>query len=133
MKGFLLDTDIVIFFLRNKKGIREKLAKLNVHDIYISEITVADLEYGNHCSGRYEENKLMIDEFLSNVNIVPFSKSIAKYASERYRLQKEGMSISDFDLIIGCSAVAMGLTMLTNNISHFSRIKDIKIESWIKD
>ena len=55
--GYLLDTDIVVFLLRGKKGIAEKLSEIEPKDIYISEITVAELEYGNHCSGRYAENK----------------------------------------------------------------------------
>ena len=72
MNGYLLDTDIVVFFLRNKKNITEHLALLNPQDIFVSEVTVAELEYGNRCSGRYEENKWMVDRFLSSVNIVPF-------------------------------------------------------------
>ena len=47
MNGYLLDTDIVIFFLRNKKGIAERLAKLSSKELYVSEVTVAELEYGN--------------------------------------------------------------------------------------
>lgn len=72
MNGYLLDTDIVVFFLRNKKNITEHLALLNPQDIFVSEVTVAELEYGNRCSGRYEENKLIVDRFLSSVNVVPF-------------------------------------------------------------
>lgn len=45
MKGYLLDTDIVVFFLRNKKSIAEHLALLNPNDIFVSEVTVAELEY----------------------------------------------------------------------------------------
>lgn len=46
MNGYLLDTDIVVFFLRNKKGIAERLAKLSSKELYVSEVTVAELEYG---------------------------------------------------------------------------------------
>ena len=50
MNGYLLDTDIVVFFLRNKKGIGERLAKLSPSELYVSEVTVAELEYGSRCS-----------------------------------------------------------------------------------
>lgn len=131
MNGYLLDTDIVVFFLRNKKNIAEHLALLSPNDIFVSEVTVAELEYGNRCSGRYEENKWMVDRFLSSVNIVPFSDAIHLYAEERYRLRMLGQSIEDFDLLIGCTAVSDNLIMVTNNAKHYSRIKDIRIENWV--
>ena len=131
MNGYLLDTDIVVFFLRNKKNIAEHLALLSPNDIFVSEVTVAELEYGNRCSGRYEENKWMVDRFLSSVNIVPFSDAIHLYAEERYRLRMLGQSIEDFDLLIGCTAVSDNLIMVTNNAKHYSRIKDIRIDNWV--
>ena len=132
MKGYLLDTDIVIFLFRNKKGIAKRLASVAPEDVYVSEVTVAELEYGNYCGGRYEENKVLLDNFLSCVNVIPFSGAISLYAKERYRLKSIGMGIEDFDLLIGCTSVAKHLTMVTNNINHYSRIEGIKIEDWAK-
>ena len=104
---------------------------LSPNDIFVSEVTVAELEYGNRCCRRYEENKWMVDRFLSSVNIVPFSDAIHLYAEERYRLRMLGQCIEDFDLLIGCTAVSDNLVMVTNNAKHYSRIKDIRIENWI--
>lgn len=131
MKGYLLDTDIVVFFLRNKHGIGERLGKLNPKDLYVSEITVAELEYGNRCSGRYDENSRLVNKFLSKINIVPFNASICRYAAERYRLRCQGTPIADFDLLIGCAAIEKDLIMITNNVAHFSKIEGIHIENWI--
>ena len=131
MNGYLLDTDIVVFFLRNKKNIAEHLALFSPNDIFVSEVTLAELEYGNRCRGRYEENKWMVDRYISSVNIVPFSDAIHLYAEERYRLRMLGQSIEDFDLLIGCTAVLDNLIMVTNKAKHYSRIKDIRIENWV--
>ena len=131
MNGYLLDTDIVVFFLRNKKGIAEHLTRLNSKELYVSEVTVAELEYGNQCSGRYAENSELVNRFLSKVNIIPFSVSIRRYASERYRLRSNGTPIADFDLLIGCAAVEKDLVMVTNNVAHFSKIEGINIENWV--
>lgn len=130
MNGYLLDTDIVVFLLRGKKGIAERLSQIKATDIYVSEVTVAELEYGNRCSGRYEENKQLVERFLAKVNIVPFSESISIYAKERQRLRLQGLSIDDFDLLIGSAAIARGLIMVTNNTRHYSRIEDIQIDNW---
>ena len=130
MKGYLLDTDIVVFLFRHKKGIASRLSQLSPKDIYISEVTVAELEYGNYMSGKYKENREILDSFLTCVNVVPFSKGIPLYAKERYRLRMAGQGIEDFDLLIGCTSVAENLTIVTNNVKHYSRIEGIQIENW---
>ena len=70
--------------------------------------------------------------FLSSVNVLPVSSAIALYAKERFRLNSLGQNIQDFDLLIGCTSVAEGLVMVTNNVKHFSRIEGIQIENWAK-
>ena len=131
MKGYLLDTDIVVFLFRNQ-GIAKRLSSIDPRMVFISEITVAELEYGNYQSGRYNENREMLDSFLSSVNVLPFSLAIPLYAKERFRLNSLGQNIQDFDLLIGCSSVAESLVMVTNNVKHFSRIDGIHIDNWAK-
>jgi tRNA(fMet)-specific endonuclease VapC len=132
MNGYLLDTDIVVFLFRNQKGIAERLSSIDPQFIYVSEVTVAELEYGNCCSGRYDENRVVLDNFLAAINVIPFSEAIMLYAKERYRLRSVGLPIQDFDLLIGCTAVTKNLVMVTNNENHFSHIDGILIENWAK-
>jgi tRNA(fMet)-specific endonuclease VapC len=54
------------------------------------------------------------------------------YAEEKARLMKSGNLIDDFDLLIGSTAVVHEMTMVTNNETHFERIKGIKIKNWVK-
>jgi tRNA(fMet)-specific endonuclease VapC len=46
------------------------------------------------------------------------------------RLRKAGQPIDDFDLLIGATAIAYGLILVTNNVDHLQRIKAIIIEDW---
>jgi tRNA(fMet)-specific endonuclease VapC len=48
------------------------------------------------------------------------------------RLRKKGMMISDFDLLIGSTAIANELIMITENVNEFERISNIQIENWVK-
>jgi tRNA(fMet)-specific endonuclease VapC len=67
-KAYLLDTDIVIYWLRNKyPRIDKKIKKINEKRIFISSITVAELYFGAYNSTRKEENKLLIDELLVEI------------------------------------------------------------------
>ena len=52
------------------------------------------------------------------------------FSSEKYRLEKLGNIIEDFDLMIGTTGVVGDLTVVTHNIKHFSRIEGIKLEDW---
>lgn len=131
MNKYLLDTDIVVFLLRKRCGIAERVSKLNPSQLFVSEVTVAELEYGCYCSGRYEENRYMMDKFLSLVNIVPFADAVSLYAKEKFRLRTLGTSITDLDLFIACTSVANGLIMVTNNQKHFARVDNIVIENWV--
>lgn len=63
---------------------------------------------------------------------IPFATTIDTFAQERLRLMKNGNRIDDFDLLIGCAAKSMGLTMVTHNVKHFEHIEGIHIEDWIK-
>ena len=46
------------------------------------------------------------------------------------RLRKEGRIVSDFDLLIGATAIANKMIMITRNVSEFSRMANVEIENW---
>jgi tRNA(fMet)-specific endonuclease VapC len=45
-------------------------------------------------------------------------------------LEKSGSRLDDFDLTIASCALAHNLTLVTNNLKHFSRIEGLKITNW---
>ena len=67
------------------------------------------------------------------MKIVPIFHAIDLYAKEKARLKKSGISIDDFDLLIGVTVIANKLVMVTNNTSHFQRIHKIILEDWTKN
>ncbi len=40
--------------------------------------------------------------------------------------------LSDFDLLIGCTAVEKDLIMVTENLKDFERISNIQIKNWVQ-
>jgi len=133
MSKYLLDTDISVFYLRGKYNINKKLKEIIGYDnCFISEITLAELKYGAELSERVDDNLHFVNEFANKIGILPIFNSLDLYAKEKARLRKTGNIIDDFDLLIGCSAIKNGLILVTNNENHFERIKNIKIENWIK-
>jgi predicted nucleic acid-binding protein len=49
------------------------------------------------------------------------------FAQVRAHLRRRGEIISDFDMLIGATALHYNLIVLTHNKKHFARIPDIKI------
>jgi tRNA(fMet)-specific endonuclease VapC len=132
MEKYLLDTNICIFFLKGKFNLNVQFKKVGLRNCCLSEITIAELKYGAACSDRIEENINMINDFAKEVTIVPIFNSLDIYAKEKARLRKSGKLIDDFDLLIGASAIANNLILVTDNEKHLTRISKIKIENWIK-
>ena len=79
-----------------------------------------------------KKNLDLINRFIRLINIVPFTDSIEFYAQEKNRLRSLGISIEDFDLLIGSAACSGNLILVTDNVKHFANIKGLAIENWVK-
>jgi tRNA(fMet)-specific endonuclease VapC len=128
---YLLDTNICIHFFRGRFNLLEKFQSVKLNNCAISEITVAELIYGAESSRSRDENIRVVEKFCQRITILPIFDSIYLYGKEKARLRKTGTMISDFDLLIGCTALEKELIMVTENIGEFERISDLKIENWI--
>lgn len=127
---YLLDTNIVIYFLNGKFGIKDKIRKVGINKWAISEITIAELFYGAEKSDYPEDNLKIINEFIDDITIIPIINLIQIFGKEKARLRKIGKIISDFDLLIGSTAIANDLVMVAHNTFEFERLEGIKLEDW---
>ena len=130
---YLLDTNTCVFYLRGKLNLDELFRDKGLDNIYVSEITVAELRFGAENSNNPTKSHKAVEAFLNGISIIPIFGSIKRYAKEKVRLRKLGMPINDeFDLLIGVTAVENKLILVTDNSKHFQNIQGIKIENWFK-
>lgn len=131
-KNYLLDTDIVIYWLKNKfPKINEKIKKIDAACIFISSISAAELYFGAYNSTRKDENILLISDFLKEVNVVDFNENCGRTFGEiKSDLKSKGQIICDSDMFIAASALSNEFTLVTNNERHFKRVENLKIENW---
>ena len=129
-KKYLLDTNICIFFLQGKYGVKEKIQEAGRKNCYISEITIAELLYGAAYS-KSEKHRHDVEILLESLTVVPIYDSLPTYATTKAYLRREGQMIEEFDMLIGSSAVHHGYVMVTENVDHFKRIPGIEIECWV--
>ncbi|MBS9523650.1 type II toxin-antitoxin system VapC family toxin [Litoribacter ruber] len=129
---YLLDTNICIYFLKGRYELVDKMELVGFENLFISEITVAELKYGVEKSSNPERNKPIIDGLIARFKILPIISCLDIYAKEKVRLNKEGRTIDELDLLIGATAIGNNLTLVTNNEKHFNRLQNIRVENWTK-
>jgi tRNA(fMet)-specific endonuclease VapC len=135
MAAYLLDTDIVIYWLTDRfPHIQQRIDAVDAGDIFLSAITVAELYFGAWNSSRPRENRELIDELLSYVTVLDFDHNAAfMFGRVKAELKQSGRIVNDSDLLISATALFHSLILVTNNERHFERIPDLRIENWIAE
>ncbi|HLE30000.1 MAG TPA: type II toxin-antitoxin system VapC family toxin [Anaerolineales bacterium] len=131
--NYLLDTDTCVFWLRGQAPIRERVQAVGVEAIRVSVVTLAELRYGAEWSERVAVNHQAIDDFMSGIVLVGFSPEAARvFGQVKAQLRRQGAMLEDSDLMIAATALAHDYTLVTNNVTHFNRIANVKLENWTK-
>ena len=128
---YLLDTNICIYIIKKKPvEVLKVLKQKSIKEIYVSSITVAELQYGVEKSNFPERNKVSLLEFLSIFHIINFDdKDAAEFGKIKVQLENKGKIIGPMDLLIADQAKSKKLILVTNNVKEFKRVKDLKIEN----
>jgi len=128
---FLLDTDTCVYWLRGRPTVQARFAAVSPEALGISVITLAELRYGADCSAQPEANHQAIDDFVSGVAVLAVDANIARVFGEiKAGLRRQGNLIEDFDLLLAATALAHGLTLVTNNAAHFERVSGLTLSNW---
>ena len=131
---YLLDTDTCIYFFNGDQRIIEKIKQTNKQNLYTSILNIAELKFGAYNSKKRKKNLLQLELFNQRINVISelSDEIITLFAKTKADLRKKGKTIGDFDLLIAAFAIENNLTLVTNNISHFKNIKNLKLKNWIK-
>ena len=129
---YLIDTNTCIF-LKNKKPIHvlEKLKSVLNRDVFLSSVTIAEMQFGVYNSQNIEKNRISLTEFLAPFQIIDFDDRDAEYFGKiRAELKQRGELIGPYDMLIAAQAVARKLILVTNNTKEFARVPELVIEDW---
>jgi len=118
---------------RRPPEVIKKFKQFEPGEIGISAITVSELQYGIAKSKHRKKNQLRLEEFLIPLEILIYDeKTAGVYGDIRFQLEKLGRPIGPLDLLIAAQAISRKLILVTNNDKEFNRVKNLKIENWIK-
>ncbi|TKA94521.1 type II toxin-antitoxin system VapC family toxin [Cereibacter changlensis] len=129
----MLDTNIISELLRKPDGnAAKRIADVGPDAICVSIITAAELRYG--CAKKGSAKLLAhVEAILESVQVLAFdAPADAEYGGIRAELEAAGKPIGPNDLLIAAHAYATGAVLVTDNTGEFSRIRGLRVESWIR-
>jgi tRNA(fMet)-specific endonuclease VapC len=129
---YLLDSNTCIRFLNQRsQALIDRLTETPDEEIYVCSVVKAEMFYGSERSTRRERNLTVQRTFFARYKSLSFDDIAAeKYAVIRADLEGRGQSIGANDLLIAAIALAHDLTLVTHNISEFSRVTKLRLEDW---
>lgn len=129
--AFLIDTDIIIYSLKGNTQINNWMYENQNMPKFISVITFGELTYGARKSQHPEKNIATAIRISELFPIIDINNGIIEIFGElKAKLEKNGNTIDDMDLLIASTAIYMNMSLVTNNKNHFSRISDLVLEKW---
>ncbi|MCL2721961.1 MAG: type II toxin-antitoxin system VapC family toxin [Treponema sp.] len=111
----------------------DKLKKNRKRGLYLSSITLAELEFGiENADPAYNiKNRMALMNFLTLFEVKCFDEYAAKeYGKIKKELKDKKYLIGPFDMLIGAHAKSLNMILVTNNTEEFKRINGLKIEDW---
>lgn len=125
---YLIDSDVLINFLKGEEIAVKTIKKLQNKPLYISVISVGEILEGL-LETKNMKKLSSFKELLKTVTTINIDfQIIEKFASVRKFLREKGLLIDNFDLLIASACLALDLILISNNISHFKRIPGLKIK-----
>ncbi len=128
---YLLDTDICIYAINARPApVLQALREHESAGLGISSVTAAELFYGVARTAS-ERNLAALRRFLAPLRIIPFDAGAAEvFGSLRSWLQGQGTPIGPYDTQIAAQALALGVTLVTNNLREFARVPGLRLANW---
>lgn len=130
--SYLLDTCVISDFFKKQPSALKRFKEVSPEELHISSLAVMEIEFGLRLHAEREKKiRPLWEEFLNYINILPYSKECAvASASIRADLKRRGLPVGAYDLLIGGTALAHNLVMVTSNRDEFDRMPGLTVEDW---
>lgn len=125
---YLIDTDVIASYLNGRPAEVALLQQLLPDGLALSTVTYGEL-YEGILYGRDPARQLAgFRRFLHGTRVLDVNRRIARHFGRvRGALRQQGLLLPAPDLLIGATALAYDLTVVTRNLRHFQRIPGLRI------
>lgn len=133
MLKYLLDTNIVIYTMKNRPQQVKRRFQKHEGEMCISAVTLGELVFGAEHSQQVERNLTDIEALVARLEVLSLdSKAAYHFGQIRAALYTIGQLIGPYDMLIAGHARASGLILVTNNVNEFERVPGLLLENWIE-
>lgn len=135
--NYLLDTNVSIALINgSSEAVRKKFDRIATagNQLFVSSIAMFELWYGVFKSSRAQFNTHRLQTFLEGpITLLAFTEDDARAAgSVRAMLKLSGKPIGSYDVLLAGQAIHRKLTLVTADVSEFSRVKGLVWQDWGK-
>ncbi|MDR2839240.1 MAG: type II toxin-antitoxin system VapC family toxin [Azonexus sp.] len=132
MPRYMLDTNMCIYLLKNQpEEVARRFAQCFVGDVVMSAITYAELEFGVTVAADPARERANLAALVEDIPVAPF-ETMAGLAYGPIRQATREIRKDALDKLIAAHAVALGVTIVTNNERDFVRYPGVVVENWLK-
>lgn len=131
----VLDTTALSAAMRLEPEIVSFLDARPPGDFAVVPPVVAEIEYGlqrlDSASRRYRLLRAQLGRLLSAIPLLEWLPvASVQFGAIKAGLERAGTPIDDFDVAVAAIARAHGAEVITANLAHFVRIKDLACRHW---
>ena len=131
MLKYMLDTNIVIYSVKNRPQAVREIFKRRQGQMCISTVTLGELIFGAERSGQPERNLADIEGMAARLEVCSYDAEAAMHFGQlRAELYRSGNPIGPYDMMIAGHARSLGLILVTNNRKEFGRVPGLRLENW---
>ncbi len=131
MARYMLDTNICIYLIKKQpKEVGRRFEQCSVGDVVMSAITYAELQYGVAASADPKRERANLENLIEDIPVVPFDAAVAT-AYGPIRVATRESRADHLDKLIAAHAVALGVTIVTNNVRDFAKYPGAAVENWL--
>jgi tRNA(fMet)-specific endonuclease VapC len=128
---YMLDTNICIYIAKHQPPeVKARFERLKPGQVVMSATTYGELYYGASKSSQRAKALTQLEELVQDIPVENLESAAARaYGEIRAALEQQGRLIGNNDLWIGAHAMALDLTLATNNEREFKRIAGLSVEN----
>jgi tRNA(fMet)-specific endonuclease VapC len=132
--GALIDLSVLIDIERGSFDLEHVPADVGDTDIAMSAVTASELLHGVHRASKSRirsRREAFVERLLEAWPVLPFDLIAARIHAKLWaELAAKGISIGAYDLMIGATAIANGLQLVTRDKRSFPKIPGLQVLHW---
>jgi predicted nucleic acid-binding protein len=129
--SFLLDTDICSAYLKGNNAVFGRFIQYGGR-LHISVATLGELWTWALRANAPARRLQGLTALLTDVVVLDATAAVArKFGEVEAQMLDEGLSVTEFDLLIAATALTHDLTLVTHNVQDFVHVPALAIEDWL--